>query len=671
MLNTTLRNGLMLLIWLCLIFSVRAEEVPFLAPQQRPQLEANQPWPADRFLVLAYHDVEDDAADQRYLSVRTSALNEQIAWLLHNGYHAISVQDILDAHYGLKSLPPKAFLLSFDDGYSSFYTRVWPLLKAWNVPALWAPVGSWVDTPAGQPVNFGGLMTPRERFATWEMVRELSRSPLVEIGAHTWASHYGLPANPQGSREPAAANRGWDKTTGRYESDAQFTRRMTDDVQKVTAKIHEVAGKTPRAWVWPYGAASGSTLAIAKQQGYQLAFTLNDGLGNVKDLDNIPRLLIAGNPSLKAFASAVTQIQEADPVRVMHVDLDYVYDPNPVQQAKNIDKLVQRVYDMKISHVFLQAFSDPQGDGTVKSLYFPNRWLPMRADLFNYISWQLQTRAGVTVYAWMPVLAFDLDASIPRVTAWDPKTGRTAINHENYVRLSPWSSEARQRITEIYEDLAKHASFKGILFHDDAFLTDFEDASPEALAAYRAAGLPGSIEQIRNNPQAFERWTRLKSKMLIDFTKQLTRTVRNIRGPQVQTARNIYAMPVLEPESEAWFAQNLNDFLNTYDWTAPMAMPFMEQIPANDANAWLDRLVNAVAQTPGALDKTVFELQARDWRKSGDQAEISGKQIAEWMRQLKLSGAGNYGYYPDDFISDKPEMSEIRSTFSSYWYPQK
>ncbi|MGG5901491.1 hypothetical protein ACQ4T2_25765, partial [Escherichia coli] len=36
MLNTTLRNGPMLLIWLCLIFSVRAEEVPFLAPQQRP-----------------------------------------------------------------------------------------------------------------------------------------------------------------------------------------------------------------------------------------------------------------------------------------------------------------------------------------------------------------------------------------------------------------------------------------------------------------------------------------------------------------------------------------------------------------------------------------------------------------------------------------------------------
>ncbi|HCR3790312.1 TPA: poly-beta-1,6-N-acetyl-D-glucosamine N-deacetylase PgaB, partial [Citrobacter freundii] len=643
----------------------------YVPPGERTPLTADHQWPKNSFLVLGYHDVEDGAADQRYLSVRTSALSDQMAWLRDNGYQPISVQQILDAHDGKIVLPEKAVLLTFDDGYSSFYTRVWPLLKAYNWPALWAPVGSWVDAPANKKVDFGGLMTARDKFATWKMVEEMGKSPLVEVGAHTWNSHFGAEANPQGSKEPAVANRLYDKKTGTYETDEQYTRRINTDISLITNKIKSVTGKSPRAWVWPYGAANGTTLNLAKEHGYKMAFTLNEGLANAAFLDDIPRVLISDNPSLKRFASQVAQVREPQTMRVMHVDLDYVYDKDPAQQKRNIDKLIQRVYDMRISHVFLQAYADPKGDGNIREVYFPNRWLPMRADLFNYISWQLQTRAGVTVYAWMPVLAFDLDASIPRVTAWDPKTGRTAINHENYVRLSPWSSEARQRITEIYEDLAKHASFKGILFHDDAFLTDFEDASPEALAAYRAAGLPGSIEQIRNNPQAFERWTRLKSKMLIDFTKQLTQSVRNIRGPQVQTARNIYAMPVLEPESEAWFAQNLNDFLNTYDWTAPMAMPFMEQIPANDANAWLDRLVNAVAQNPGALDKTVFELQARDWRKSGDQAEISGKQIAEWMRQLKLSGAGNYGYYPDDFISDKPEMSEIRSTFSSYWYPQK
>ena len=642
MMNTRFSASLILIGWLCLSANVCAQAFSFIAPKDRPQLEASKPWPQNQFLVLAYHDVEDDAADQRYLSVRTSALNEQISWLLHNGYHVISVQDILDAHDGKKTLPPKAVLLSFDDGYSSFYTRVWPLLQAWNVPALWAPVGSWVDTPENQKVNFGGLMTPRDRFATWDMVRELSRSPLIEIGSHTWASHYGIPANPQGSREPAIANRFYDKATGRYETDRQFNQRIGDDVRKVTEKITQVTGKAPRAWVWPYGAANGTSLAIARQQGYELAFTLEDGLGNVQELGNIPRLLIAGNPSLKAFASTVSQVQEHEPVRVMHVDLDYVYDPDPAQQTQNINRLIQRVYDMKISHVFLQAFADPQGDGRIRALYFPNRQLPVRADLFNFVSWQLQTRAGVKVFAWMPVLSFDLDPALPRVQRRDRQTGRLSDATEPYIRLYPWNPQVRQQVTDIYEDLARYASFNGILFHDDAVLTDVDDG-----------------------PQST---TRQKSQTLIGFTHALSLAVKHIRGPQIKTARNMFALPILQPESEAWFAQNLDDFLAEYDWTVPMAMPLMESVPADESDAWLARLVKAVATRPGALDKTIFELQARDWDQQPPRA-VSDSQLAQWMRVLQLNGVKNYGYYPDDFINNQPDISRIRPVFSSYWYP--
>lgn len=130
MLNKSFCISLMVIGWLFTLSSAYAGDIPFIPPKERPQLEANKPWPKNHFIVLAYHDVEDGAADQRYLSVRSSALNDQISWLLHNGYRAVSVQDILDAHNGVSVLPPQAFLLSFDDGYSSFYTRVWPLLKA-------------------------------------------------------------------------------------------------------------------------------------------------------------------------------------------------------------------------------------------------------------------------------------------------------------------------------------------------------------------------------------------------------------------------------------------------------------------------------------------------------------------------------------------------------------
>ncbi|CAD5673007.1 TPA: poly-beta-1,6-N-acetyl-D-glucosamine N-deacetylase PgaB [Escherichia coli] len=664
MLNKRLFVRLILISLLCLSAFVCAQTLSFTPPRERSQLAANKPWPKNHFLVLAYHDVEDAAADQRYLSVRTSALNEQISWLLHNGYNAISIQDILDAHHGKKTLPPKAFLLTFDDGYSSFYTRVWPLLQAWNVPALWAPVGSWVDTPANHKVNFGGLMTSRERFATWDMVRELSQSPLVEIGSHTWASHYGILANPQGSREPAIANRFYDKATRHYETDQQFTQRITNDVRKVTDKIAQVTGKAPRAWVWPYGAANGISLSVINKQGYQLAFTLEDGLANVQHLDNIPRLLISGNPSIKAFASAVTRIQELDPVRVMHVDLDYVYDHEPIQQTKNIDKLVQRVYDMKITHVFLQAFSDPHGDGRINSLYFPNRRLPVRADLFNFVSWQLQTRAGVKVFAWMPVLSFNLDPSLPRVQRWNKETGQTQTACEPYIRLSPWDEQTRHQITEIYEDLARYAPFNGILFHDDAVLTDFEDAGPGAMRAWNNR----SIAAMLQDQTELQAWSRFKSQTLITFTHALSQAVKSIRGPQIKTARNMFALPILEPESESWFAQNLDDFLAAYDWTVPMAMPLMESVPAEESHAWLRRLVSTIAARPGALDKTIIELQARDWSQK-PQRGVPDQRLVEWMRVLQLSGIKNYGYYPDDFINNQPDISRIRPEFSSYWYP--
>lgn len=644
-----------------------AQPVDFLPPQQRSLLNVDKPWPKNHFLALCYHDVEDDAADERYLSVRTSAFNDQIAWLHDNGYTAINVQQIFDARNGGKPLPDKAVLLTFDDGFSSFYTRVYPLLKAYNWPALWSPVGQWLDTPAHEMVDFGGLMTERQRFANWEVVRTLKDSPLVDIGSHTWDSHYGAQANPQGSKQPVAANRLYNPELAAYESEEAFHQRIETDVRKITEKIKDVTGKSPDAWVWPYGAANGTALSIAHEYDYKMAFTLQTGLASVENLNSIPRMLISGNPSIDEFANQITQFEELRPARVMHVDLDYVYDSDSVQQGKNIDALIQRVYDMKVSHVFLQAYADPEGDGTVKELYFPNRWLPMRADLFNYISWQLQTRTDVKVYAWMPVLAFDLDAAIPRVQSWSAQGISRAP--EQYQRLSPWNADARQQITEIYEDLARRAVFHGILFHDDALLSDFEDAGSDALAAYQAAGLGSDIDSIRRSPEQFQAWSRYKSRFLIDFTKDLAQRVRDIRGPQVKTARNIYAMPILEPDTEEWFAQNLNDFMQTYNWTAVMAMPLMEKVPLKQSNQWLKRLVKTTMAQEGAHNKVLFELQTLNWNKDGSHRPIPSSQLAEWMYQLQMSGARNFGYYPDDFLNNHPDLKTVRPAFSSHWYP--
>ena len=148
-------------------------------------------------LGIAYHDVEDRDPDQAVVAVRTERLIEQLAWLRENGYQAVSVDQILAARRGGPALPPKAVMLSFDDGYSSFYTRVMPILRAYHWPALLAPVGSWIDTPLNQPVDFAGTPRPRGEFLTWQQIREVSQSGLVEIAAHTDANHKGILANPR------------------------------------------------------------------------------------------------------------------------------------------------------------------------------------------------------------------------------------------------------------------------------------------------------------------------------------------------------------------------------------------------------------------------------------------------------------------------------------------
>jgi biofilm PGA synthesis lipoprotein PgaB len=645
-------------------------------------------WSADptgrSFIALCYHNVEDHDPDQTFVGVSTGNLVEQLSWLKSNGYRFVSLDQIVAARNGGAPLPEKAVLLTFDDGFESFYTRVFPILKAFGAPALLAVTGAWMedapgsavaygsDVAHGPTVAYGEIQIPRTFFLTWSQVREMVASGLVEVASHTRALHQGIAANPQGNAEPAVVTHALEPAHVTYESDAAYRRRLDADTAAMARKIERETGHAPRALVWPYGEHNALAVSIAAQNGMGITFSLVDGLATVDNLADVPRHLVTPDPPIDNFVTEFRHFTDAGPVRVVQVDLDYVYDADPAQQERNLDRLVQRIQDMQISTVFLQAFADPDGTGLVREVYFPNRQLPMRADLFNRVSWQLRTRSLVKVFAWMPVLAFDFGNTVASVLAWDPKTGQSHVDPSTYRRVSPFDAAGRQKVIELYEDLARAAPFEGVLFHDDALLSDFEDASPPALAAYARAGLPASIDAIRADPAAMQRWTTLKTDTLIAFTQELTEHARHFRSP-LMTARNIYARPVLDPDSEAWFAQSFDRFLETYDYTAIMAMPLMEGVPPPDAEAWLQRMVGAVAARPRGLKRTIFELQSVDWRKQRDEPDrqISTGMLGREMRLLSRLGALNFGYYPDDFIGNHPVAARLHRDFSLQSYPHR
>lgn len=628
---------------------------------------ANNNIASQAFEMLSYHDVKDSVdgdLEREDTTISTKNMSRHFAWLQAHGYHPISVDDLLDAQSGKKPLPPKPILLTFDDGYESFYSRVYPLLKLYQFPAVSALVGSWLQVENGGMVQYGLEKVPREHFLTTQQIKEMADSGLVEFASHTYDLHQGILANPQGNIMPAAVTLKYNADTKLYETQGDYRNRIKQDFIKNNEYIQKVTGKLPRLMVWPYGAYSEIVTELAVENGMPFTLTLNDEENaSTNNLMHIDRYLIGANPTEKLLSEIELHPLAIDSQRVIHIDLDYVYDKNTEQLNRNIDVLVDRVKSLAPTTVYLQAFSDLNGDGVAEALYFPNRHVAMRADIFSRISWQLMTRANVKVYAWMPVLAFELkDKKLQ--TALQVVSSKPLADKESYKRLSPYSSQARQIIKEIYSDLGTYAKFSGILFHDDAMLSEDEDDSEYARAAYQKDfKLAGSIADINRSPEESKRLVALKSKQLTDFTVELANTLRNYL-PGIKTARNIYASAVLNPDSERWLGQNYENFLATYDYTAVMAMPYMENKVS--ANAWLKTLVAKVSEHRTGLQKTVFELQAKDWNKN---QYLSSDILKQQFQVLSNAGARHVGYYPDDFLNNRPEMDVIRPYISSRDFP--
>ena len=150
-------------------------------------LMAGKAFAQDNYSVLAYHSVVDESApksQQLFISqtIPVQKLISHFNWLKDNGYNVISWQQVIDAEKGKGTLPPKAVVLSFDDGYETMYSVVYPLLKAYQYPAVFAPVTKWINTPAGGKIDYGNQMLDRATFfSTWAQISEMRHSGLVEL----------------------------------------------------------------------------------------------------------------------------------------------------------------------------------------------------------------------------------------------------------------------------------------------------------------------------------------------------------------------------------------------------------------------------------------------------------------------------------------------------------
>lgn len=616
---------------------------------------------AEPFLSFVYHDVVSERKGDRF-AVTTKDFIQQMEYIRAHDYHPVTIDALLEAKEGGRPLPKNPVLITIDDGRQSFYENIFPILKLYNYPAVLSIVGSWVEH-GFKPTQRAGRKYESITPMDWKQIKEVADSGLIEIASHSYDLHKGEIYNPYNNEFPAGSAFTYHPETGQYENREAFRKRIRADLNQSVRLMKKHLGNTPRVMVWPFGEFNTIGMEEAERLGMHINFSAEDGFSETEALKIVYRGIVMGEMDLSAF---VTGLQKGfipqEPERVVQVDLDLIYDTDPAQQELNLGRLLDRLIAIDANVVYLQAFADPDGDGNVSEVYFPNRLLPMRSDLFNRASHQIKTRTPVEmVYGWMPLLSFELSDPKETVDLLVRKNhqGKSIPVDRGYRRLSPFSPKTFEKVAILYEDLARHSDIEGILFQDDAYLTDFEDLHPDAIRAYEQRfGHPFSQEKLESDINQMQAWADFKTGILIDFSQKITKRVKDFR-PNVKIARNIYARLLTHPESKTWFAQDYRQFLQAYDYVVVMAYPEMEN--EKHALSWLSTLVDVATAHPEGLYKTVFKLQTYDWNTEHWKKE---QEIRNQIKHMLSKGARHIGYYPDNVYENRPNTQEIRKVMS-------
>lgn len=361
-----------------------------------------------RFVSIAFHDVVDRVEDLQTDSVTVDTLVRFLDWLKGTGWTPVSLDEVAAAARGARPLPDKAILLTFDDGFHSLYTRVYPLLKVYRFPVVSALVGSWMEGPAVGTVRYGGGVVPRSTFISWAEAREMQASGLVEFASHSHGLHTGVPANPQGNLIPAAITWRYDAATRSYEDDAQYRARIRGDLERSRRLMASELGRAPRALVWPFGRYTGPALAEAKAAGFSFALTLEPEPAYTGDLLALHRYYPSRNPSLGVVAANL-RFDPSYPAtrRIACVSLDGIAAAgDAAAQDVALGAMIEGLRALGANtavidaHAGLATAETPLGD-----VYFPTRLRPLRLDLLSRAVWQIRTRAGAEAFLRLPLAA--------------------------------------------------------------------------------------------------------------------------------------------------------------------------------------------------------------------------------------------------------------------------
>ena len=140
--------------------------------------------------------------------------------------------------------------------------------------------------------------------------------------------------------------------------------------------------------------------------GFTFALTLEPEPAYTSDLYTIHRYFPTRNPSLGDIARNL-RFDPPDPAtrRIACVALDGLAAVGSgAAQDEALGKIIEKLRALGANMVVIDAQAGPvAGSRPLTEVYFPNKLLPMRADLLSRVVWQLRTRGGAEAFVRLPL----------------------------------------------------------------------------------------------------------------------------------------------------------------------------------------------------------------------------------------------------------------------------
>ncbi|MEM7032358.1 MAG: polysaccharide deacetylase family protein [Chloroflexota bacterium] len=219
--------------------------------------------------ILMYHYLSDPPANADIyrvdLSVTPANFEAQLAYLKEAGFTTISMDDLTEHLAGLKPLPPKPIILTFDDGYIDNYRHAYPLLQKYGFQATFFLATWFID--AGDP-----------NYMSWDNVREMDAGGM-KFGGHTYR-HLDLRAR-----------------------DVDF---LVYEIVGSKEAIEERIQEPVRHFVYPAGKYDQLVIDVLASANFWTALTIQYGFEHRHSTRyELPRIRMRGSDTIEIFKAKV------------------------------------------------------------------------------------------------------------------------------------------------------------------------------------------------------------------------------------------------------------------------------------------------------------------------------------------------------------------------------